>query len=68
LIDFGSLWDPFVGAVTRGYHGEIIQSCLDRSGARTAVSPTAPRVRTIAPTARRVRVGRFYPAPKRRYR
>jgi len=25
LIDFGSLWDPYVGYLTRSYHREIIK-------------------------------------------
>lgn len=26
LIDFGSLWDPYVGKVTRAYHRQIVES------------------------------------------
>ena len=66
LIDAGSLWDPYVGAVTRGqYHREIVEHCTQVSGyaasGQTAKPTRRPR-RIVIPT-KPTKPARYYPGP-----
>lgn len=67
LMDFGSLWDPYVGAVTREYHAPILGECAARAG-RAAPAARPKRVRTPILThipARRTS-GNFFPPRRKR--